>query len=206
VNVRVDKVVSRGMPVRVDHGVVPDGFEVGPTEVDPARVLVRGAGTRVALVTSVGARVPIDASGLNVDQDVLLEAVDDSGAIVDGVQIEPATARVRIDVARRLSYATIPLVPRIVGQPADGQVIGSVSVEPLTVTVAGEEPVIRELTSVSTGPIDLTDRRDRVETTVELVLPVDVTVDGEASAVVTVELRPGATPSPHAGGRWDLLW
>ena len=91
VNVRVDQVVSRPMSVTVDRGTVPDGLTLGAPQVSPATVLVRGASSRVAAVQSVVARVAVDASGLNVDQDVDLEATDETGAPVPGCGAHPAT-------------------------------------------------------------------------------------------------------------------
>ena len=60
----------------------------------------------------------IDASGLNVDQEVDLEAIDETGAPVPGVEIIPQRVHVRIDVARELAYATLPVVPVLTGAPA----------------------------------------------------------------------------------------
>ena len=81
---------------------------------------MRGASSRVAAVQAVVARVAIDASGLNVDQDVDLEAVDETGAPVPGVEIIPQRVHVRIDVARELAYATLPVVPVLTGEPGAG--------------------------------------------------------------------------------------
>ena len=78
-------------------------------------MVVRGASSRVAAVQSVVARVAIDASGLNVDQDVDLEAIDDTGAPVPGVELIPQRVHVSIDVARELAYATLPVVPVLPG-------------------------------------------------------------------------------------------
>ena len=54
------------------------------------------------------ARVAVDASGINIDQDVDLEAVDETGAVVPGVEVLPERAHVSIEVARQLAYATLP--------------------------------------------------------------------------------------------------
>ena len=107
VNVRVDQVVSRPMTVTVERGTVPAGLALGAPVVTPATVILRGASSRVAAVQSVVAQVAIDASGLNVDQEVDLEATDETGAPVPGVEIIPrAGARASIEVARELAYAT----------------------------------------------------------------------------------------------------
>ncbi len=134
VDVRLDSVVSRMMPVTVERGVAPEGLVLGPPQVEPAAVLLRGASSRLADVRSVVARLAIDASGLNVDQDVDLAAVDETGDLVPGVEIVPGDARIRIDVARELAYAVVPVVVDLTGEPAPGFRVGGVSVDPATVT------------------------------------------------------------------------
>ena len=112
VNVRVDEVVSRTFPVNVERGSVPAGLVLGPVQVTPSSVSVRGASSRVSSVHDVTARVAIDDSGLNVDQEVDLDALDETGNLVAGVQLDPQRVLVRIDVAKQLAYATLPVVPR----------------------------------------------------------------------------------------------
>ena len=72
---------------------------------------VRGPSTRVAAIRAVVAPVSIDASGLNVDRQVDLEAVDEQGNVVTNVEIEPPRARVRIAVGRELASRTLPSCP-----------------------------------------------------------------------------------------------
>ncbi len=101
------------------------------------------------------ARVAVDASGLNVDQDVDLEATDETGAPVPGVELIPQRVHVSIDVARELAYATLPVVPVLTGEPAPGYRVSSVSADPQTLTVSGEAAAVERLSSISTQPLDI---------------------------------------------------
>lgn len=190
VEVRLDPVEERQVPVDVTLGAVPQGLELGTPQVVPLDVTVRGASSRVAAVRSVAARVPIDASALNVDRDVELVAVDADGNQVPNVQLEPPRARVRITVARQLANRTVPIVPDVVGEPAVGYQIESVSVEPLTVTVNGEEPLVTRMESVRTDPIDVTGREHDFEAKVPLSLPAEVNASGVGDVSVTVTIAP----------------
>ena len=122
VNIRLDQVVTRRLPVTIDHGVIPEGIELGPVIVQPNSANISGASSRIQNVRSVEGRIPVDASGINIDQDVALEAFDDLGALVPGIEIDPANVRVRVDVARQLAYATLPVLPRLAGEPPRGRV------------------------------------------------------------------------------------
>lgn len=186
VNVRLDQVVSRGLPVTIDTGIVPEDISLGPVIATPNRVSVRGASSRVQNVRNVVGRVVVDASGINIDQDVALEAYDEQGALVAGVQLEPESVRVSADVARQLAFATLPVVPELTGQPAPGKRIANVSVVPAAVTVSGENPAVRQLSAIPTEPVDVSGQEVELITEVPLDFPEEVTAPGDASVTVMV--------------------
>jgi YbbR domain-containing protein len=156
--------------------------------VQPPTVLIRGASSRVGSIHDVVARVAIDASGLNVDQQSDVEVLDETGSLVAGVDVTPERVRVRMDVAQEQGYATVPVVPVLTGSPAAGHEVTGISVNPRTVTVSGEAPAVQRLSSVQTLPVDLGGRDDSFSEPVELEVPPEVTVIGEATAVVDVQL------------------
>lgn len=186
VTVRVDSVVTRRMPVRIEHGPLPEGIELGPVIVEPRQASVSGASSRLQNVRSVEGHLVVDASGINIDADILLEALDEDGAIVPGVDVEPATARVKVDVAYQLAYATLPVIPRLTGEPAHGRRVDDVSVVPGTVTVSGESSAVRGLEFVSTEPLDIEGQSVELVAEVPLVLPEEVTTAGEGVVSVIV--------------------
>jgi YbbR domain-containing protein len=186
VSVRLDEVVSRIRPVVIDPGVIPEGIELGPIFAQPNQATIRGASSRLQNVRSVEGRFVVDASGINIDQDVTLEAFDELGAVVPGIEIEPATVRVRADVARQLAYATLPVLPALTGEPARGKRVDNVSVEPATVTVSGESAAVRRLESVTTAPLDIGGQDVELVAEVPLVLPDEVTTTSDPEVTVNV--------------------
>ena len=185
VTVRVDEVVSRSMPVAIDHGPLPDGIEVGPVTVEPNRAVVSGASSRLQNVRTVEGRVVVDASGINIDEDVVIEAFDEIGAIVPGIDVQPATVRVQADVAHQLAYATLPIIPELSGEPARGKRVDNVSVLPAT--ASGENPDIRPLEFITTEPVDISGQSVELVTETALVFPDEVTAAGveQVSVIVT---------------------
>ena len=186
--VRLDPVTSKTLPVTVDVGAVPDGLNLSPPQTDPSTATVLGASSRIDQVAAVVARVSIDASALNVDREFDLVAVDSNGNQVPNVQIEPQRTRIRIAVARELATRTLPVVPQITGQPAAGFRITSVTVEPLVVTVSGEESTITQLQTAPTEAIDITGRNRDLESIVRFALPDGVSVSGSDTARVIVTI------------------
>jgi YbbR domain-containing protein len=137
-------------------------------------------------VRSVEGRFVVDASAIDIDRDVVVEAFDEVGAIVPGIDIDPGTVRVRADVARQLAYATLPVVPELSGEPERGVRVDNVSVVPGTITVSGENPIIRELESITTEPVDISGQSVELVTEARLVLPPDVTASGDGLVSVLV--------------------
>jgi len=186
VTVRVDQVVSRTMPVEINHGPLPDGIELGPVTVEPNQATITGASSRLQNVRTVEGRFVVDASGINIDEEVALEAFDDVGAIVPGVEVQPSSARVQVDVAHQLAYATLPVIPQLIGQPTHGRRVDNVSVLPATVTISGENPDVRGLERVSTEELDISGESVELVAEVPLALPDELTVSGEGLVTVIV--------------------
>ncbi|CAN5768986.1 hypothetical protein BH24CHL6_BH24CHL6_14340 [soil metagenome] len=198
VQIRLDSIGEREMPVTAVHNAPPEGLSVGTPQTEPSEVRIRGAGSRVAAVRSVVARVTIDASGLNVNRDVALVAIDADGNEVPDVELEPSRANVRITVAVELATRTLAVVPAIVGELPPGYAISSVVVDPLTVTVSGSEDEVTRLESAQTDLIDVSGRTRDFETTLGLDLPEQVDTVGSAQVRVTV------TISQQSGSRTYL--
>lgn len=190
VDVQLDSIVSRTVPVTVERGVAPEGLVLGPPQVEPAAVLLRAASTDLAAVHRVVARIAVDGSGLNIDRTVDLEVVDEAGDLVSGVEVMPEEVRVRIDVARDIAYAVVPVVVDVVGAPAEGFRVAGLTVDPATVTVSGEAPAVERLGSIVTEPVDVGGSAADLTQVVDLILPPAIALIGEPEAEVTVRIVP----------------
>jgi YbbR domain-containing protein len=188
VPVRLDPVVSRTVPVSVDRGTIPPGLEIGEPTLSDQTVTVRGASSLVDQVDTVSARVAIDPSGINVDGEVDLVALDARGDVVAPVDIAPDRVHVTIIVARESASRSVPVAPALTGSPASGWSVRSVTVEPVVVTVRGPLEAVAELTSIATEPIDIDGRREDLTTTVGLVPPTGVEVVDVQRATVTIDV------------------
>jgi YbbR domain-containing protein len=184
----LDPISERELPVKVLHGTMPEGVNVGLPQISPSAVTVRGASSRVETVAEVIARVPIDATALNVDRDVELVAVDANGNQVSGIELDPERARVRVAVARQLATKSLPVVPQLIGEPAPGYRVADVVVEPLVITISGEEATVSRLQAATTDPIDVSGRTTDLEAVVGYNLPADVSVTGEDQVRVSLTI------------------
>ena len=87
---------------------------------------------------------------------------------VEVVSIEPNTLRLRVD---REGQRRLPVLPRIVGEPAAGAEPHTPTVTPGIATVAGPQSLIASLASVTTSPISLDGHALSFSQTVPVVAP-----------------------------------
>jgi diadenylate cyclase len=119
VRVTLDPIKTRtGIPVKVVPGPTPSGLDVREAVVTPETASVTGPASIVDQVARVEANVAIDASGLDVDQDVELIPVDNVGDRLTPVDVDPTTAHVTIAVFKQTESRPLPVTPVISGAPA----------------------------------------------------------------------------------------
>jgi YbbR domain-containing protein len=127
------------------------------------------------------------------------ELLDADGRRVRGLQVSPEAVTVQVVVERQGGYRDVAVRATTQGSPASGYWISNISVEPVLVTVWGEQSVIEELPGfVDTDPIDVQDAEGDVIGRVGLDLPEGVIVLGEAGAdgvLLQISIQ------PQLGGR-----
>lgn len=188
--VELDTLKEATVPVVIERGTVPSGLEVGETTVDPATVVISGPASIVDSVVAARGDVVIQPSGLDVDQDVRLVAVDQVGAAVTPIQLEPATARVTIPVFSDRQSRTLPVSPLISGDPAAGFEIASITVDPPAVTVEGDVDELEVLARIETEAVSVTGLSGPRVFTTALLLPPGVVTLGPTTVEVSVTVRP----------------
>ncbi len=146
---------------------------MSPDELDVAVDIEQGApGTRVVLLGRANVLAPED---------------------VEVTSIEPNSLTVRVD---REATVELPVVARLVGEPAGGAVPGPARVRPEQVRVSGPEGLVTGLTSVSTSAISLDGHALSFSQTVSVVSP-DPLVRIVEPPFVTVQVTmssPDTTP------------
>lgn len=198
--VELDAVVSRTVPIRVVLGTVPGGLDLGEPVAELTETVVTGPESVVTRVTEAQARVAIDASGIDVNRLVELLAVDAVGEPLSPVDVDPATVRVRVPVYTDRQTKTLPISPVVVGTPAAGFEIASISVDPMVVAIEGDADDLAALERADTSPVSVSGASSDVTVSVSLALPVGVEAPGGDGVTVTVRLRPvTATRTFEAG-------
>ena len=197
VRVQLDPVWHKTVNVQVVTGPIPSGLSPGTPVLSARTVEVSGAASIVRRVAYVEARVRVDASGLDVDQNVDLVPRDASDALVPNVTCDPHSVQVQIQVGSQSRSETVPVHPDIKDSPAAGYYIASISVTPLTVAVRGQADALALLKgTANTNPISVAGATSDISVTIGLALPAGVTAETITSIQVVIHLQ--AQPSTRS--------
>ena len=169
------------------------GFQVEEVEVDPQTATVSGPSDLVGEVASVVVVLDITDARASISTDVTLQAVDQNGAVLSGLTIDPERATLNQAIRQAGGYREVAVKVETIGQPAPGFRVTNISVTPPIVTLFSTEPeIVASLPGfVSTVPLDLTNVEDDLQTRLALALPQGVIVIGEEQ---NVEVLIGIAP------------
>jgi YbbR domain-containing protein len=173
------------------------GLEGGPVALDGPRqetvdVQVQATRWSAERVNPTSLRVRVDVSSLR-EGDNLVHLLPESVEAPRGVRVtrvSPAWATVR--VAKAVTK-TVPVVARVLGEPAPAHVLRRIVVQPATVEIKGPRTTIEARRAVDTLPVDVSGSREAVTRTVGLALPESIYAVDRRTVEVTVDIRPEET-------------
>ncbi|MBI2762634.1 MAG: hypothetical protein HYX54_02595 [Chloroflexi bacterium] len=189
ITVQLDQVITRSVPIRAVLGPIPTGLELGDPVLSATEATVSGAASIVNRVAEAQARLNVDASGIDINRLVDLLPVDAAGEPLPQVDLEPGNVRLRLAIFTNRQTRSLPVRPVVVGSPAVGFEIASVSVDPLVVSVEGDVDNIAPLEFADTAPVVITGASSDVVVDTALALPDGVQAPSLVAVRVSVTLR-----------------
>jgi YbbR domain-containing protein len=203
ISLTVDRLGTREVPIEAILQPLPSGLDAGDPILETDTAIVTGPQSVVATVVKVQAEVPIDATGVDVNELVPLIPIDVNGdrlGVDERIEVEPAVVRVRVPVFTDRRTKTLPVTPVVAGTPAAGFEVESVTVAPAVVNVEGDANDLAALDRLDTVQVVVSGASSVLVQVVGLVLPPGVQVIGPETVEVTVRLRPKtATRTFQAG-------
>lgn len=175
-------------------GKPASGYEAGPATADLQAAQVSGAQSAVAQVDHLEAAVPIDGAKAAVTRTVELKPVTASGAPVAGVEVNPPTGTVTVQI--RPKSVTAHLVPEIRGSPADGYAVAGVRFNPADVRLRLGEDAAIGIDTVQV-PVDVSGLTRTTTWTVHIPLPAGASSADPSAVTVTVEVDKSAQRTFH---------
>jgi YbbR domain-containing protein len=193
VQVILDSLISRKFPVELEiNGDPPLGYRKGIPTVSPEQVIVSGPETQVVKVAHI--RTTLDISGQRETKEITLpvEAVTETGVVIDNVTINPKTVKVIMPISLEGGYKNVVVKVVTQGQVPAGYRLTNISVTPPNVTIFSADPVLVNNIPgyVETKPLNLNGLKEDTDFRLGLNLPNGVTLVGEQSVLVQVGVAP----------------
>lgn len=171
------------------------GFRTTSVSASPEKAIILGPLSQVNQVVSIIASVTVLERREDFEVEVLLAAVDDSGNIIESVELDPDTTQVAVAIEPRERFRLVSVVPNLEGEEllADaGYRLTDVSVTPEVITVFSSDPTALEGLPgfVLTSPFDLSGATADTERRLSLDLPQGVSMVEEQGVLVKVSISP----------------
>lgn len=172
----------------------PIGFRNDEPQPDVDVVLVSGAASLVSQVVAVRGQLDLSASRNPLEVDLRLHAIDADGNRVTGVELEPQTASVAVNISRRDDIRQIAVRPNVLlSTLPDGFTLKNQSYEPESLFVSGAPDQLEKISdTLLTAPISLEGREEGFVTSVPVQLPDDelFVMGGDSNITVSIEIIP----------------
>jgi YbbR domain-containing protein len=187
----LEEAASRSLAVRASMTGEPAlGYRMDDPVAIPESVRLSGPASLVDRVAEVVAQADVTGRREDIDTEVTLAALDSAGQVVEGVSLEPDTARVVSTVHQLVGYRLVAVIPIIKGQVEAGYQVSSITVSPTLVTVFSPDPqAVDDLPGyVETESLNLTGAQDDIEQTVSVQLPEGIFLAGNQSVIVQIQV------------------
>lgn len=190
VAVGAEKIVERSLRAPLEFQNPPDALELvgeAPSTID---VRVRGTSTSLGRLTSGDLKAVLDVSTAKPGRNQFHVSPENVSAPF-GVEVSHAgPATVPLVFERQVSRE-VPIKPEVEGAPAPGYEVRRVTVQPDRVEVVGPESAMRDLTEVTTDPIELKASAAEVRETVRIGIPDSLArLRSPQSVLVTIDIQP----------------
>lgn len=172
----------------------PIGFRNDEPQPDLDEVLVSGAASLVSQVVAVRGQLDLSTSRNPLEVDLRLHAIDADGNRVTGVELEPQTASIGVNISRRDDIRQIAVRPNVLlSTLPDGFTLKNQSYEPESLFVSGAPDQLEKISdTLLTAPISLVGREEGFVTSVPVQLPDDAlfVMGGDSNITVSIEIIP----------------
>ena len=189
----LEPLVSVTMPVELTlNGKPAIGYKAGEISLDPAEAVISGPQSIVAQVKHLQATLDVTNARQSLDTSLAIHVVTDNASILNRISVHPASIRVSLPIVQQGGYRDLAVKVVTVGKLASGYRLNNVTPSPLIVTVySANNPLIESLPGfVETTMLDLSGASSNIETKLALNLPGGVTVIGDQTVSVQIEIVP----------------
>lgn len=189
VEVMLESLSNRTLPITVDvRGEPAVGFRADPAELSKVETTITGPESAVKKVSEIRAILDQSQAQEDIEQTVVLQAIDSNELPVSGVNLNPDRVQIKQRIVQRGGYRNVVVKVDTTGILANGYRLTNISAYPPSVTVFSADPKIVDSLPgyVQTAPINLAGLKDDKDIRVSLNLPSGVSIVGDQTVNVQV--------------------
>lgn len=154
----------------------------------PESVEVSGSITSLNNVKKVVYEMDVSVPGDVLTQQVTFKAFDINDSEIKNLKIEPANSEIRIYLTDHTIKQRFPVVLKITGTPASEYSVVSQDVSPLYVEVTGDPTSLKEIQSIETEPVNISNAKSNIAKSVTLVPPIPGMVVNPSEVQVNIKI------------------
>jgi len=178
-----------GLEVPLEYRNIPADLEITGDTTNMVQVRLRGSSNVIRDVTAKNVSTTIDLSRMRVGEKIVALSPQNVqvpfGAEV--IRVNPSTVRFSLE---RTLVKTVPIVPVVVGQPAEGYEIHEVKLSPAIAQVEGPESRLNTMMSIATVPVRVDGKQSTIEQTADLDVPdPQIRLQRPSPVSIRVEIR-----------------
>jgi YbbR domain-containing protein len=185
-----EQVGERALRIPLEFTNLPANLELVGDAPDTVDVRVRASSGSISRISAGDLVAMIDLRAARPGRRLFHVTDDDvrRPTGVEVVQVNPSSVAISFE---RSATRTVPVVPSVEGEPAEGFVVGTVTANPPTVEVAGPATALRQLTEAITDPVSVDGASGPVEEAVTIgVTDPLLRLSSPQNARVNVEILP----------------
>jgi YbbR domain-containing protein len=176
------------VPEKVIVGEFIGNKMISKIEGLPESVEVSGSITSLNNVKKVIYDLDVAMPGDVLTQQVTFKAFDINDMEIKNLKVEPSNSEIRVFLTDHTIKQRFPVILKITGTPASDYAVVSQEVSPLYVEVTGDPASLREIESVETESVNISNARSNIVKTVVLVAPTPGTAVSPSEVQVNIKI------------------
>jgi len=195
VMVRIEPIEKKEVPIAaVISGQAADGLTTGNIDFTPDKVEISGPKSIVDTIGTVSAEIKLAGEAESFSRTVPLKILNDKGEVISGVTINPVETTVAVKIVKAGNNKTVGIKVLTTGFPASGYYISNIVCDPATIDVIGQDSALRQIQSIETLPIDISNQSETLAKSVALTLPSGISLQKDANQKVKVTISFSGSP------------
>jgi YbbR domain-containing protein len=181
---------ERALRIPLEYRNIPEHLEMLGEPASLVDVRVRGSSGLLGELRAADLVAVLDLSAARAGKR-LFHLLPDDINVPTGVSVLQVTPSVVSLTFEFSAVRTVPVVPDVEGEPAEGFVAGRVIADPAMVEVMGPQSAVQQVTEATTDPVSIAGARATVRDTVTIGLPDSAArLRHPRTGTVTVEIAP----------------